>query len=563
MASGAQIIVEIIKKLGIEVVFGLVGIPVVEILDEMVQNGIKFILFRNEQAASYAASLYGYLTGKPGVLLVVGGPGVVHACAGMLNSTVNRWPLLVLAGSTSSDETYKGGFQELDQVSYLSPNIKFAARPRSMDPLGFLIQKAYRIAANGVPGVSYIDLPADIIQANVSKEVAGETLLPVNNSVTTLGPHRFLADPDSIKKASLLIKNAKFPLIVIGKGASSDEAALETKRFVTDHQFAFLPTPMGKGIVSDDSILNTSSARSAVLRQADVVVLLGARLNWILHHGETPRFNKLVKFVQIDISSEDIGDNGAAQSYEYGLVGDLALTLKALSSDLGFFKAPPIDLKIHEISENNKMKLIKQEVVSEGLLDYKQVYKLIKDQLADLLERTVYVIEGANTMDIARLSFPSSTPKSRLDAGTNATMGVGMGYAIALKLANPDKLVLAIEGDSAFGFSAMELETIARYKLPMIIIVMNNSGVYHGTHKENYDKLLPSTALSLDVRYDLLAQSLGVHGYLCQNAKDIMKNMLLAISNYKNNKTTLLNILIEPGADKKLEFGWQNKKAKL
>lgn len=570
--DGSEVIAESLARLGVKTVFGIVGIPVVEVADALINKGIKFIGFRNEQAASYAASVYGYLTQQPGVLLVVGGPGLVHALAGIYNSQSNKWPLLVLAGSSSSSEIYRGGFQELDQVSLMTSTFaKFSAKPPSISRVPELITKAFRLSISGKSGPIYIDLPADIIQSKIDS-TDGVKYLQSVIPYTIEDIPKSVAPVTKLRQAVELIKSAQYPLLVVGKGASNCPRAV--RNFVAEHMIPFLPTPMGKGVVPDSSEFNVSSARSDALRHADVIILAGARLNWMLHHGDFPKFKKNVKFIQIDLDSDEFGDN-SNDSLKYGLYGDIGLTIESLNIALG--KEHLVNSMLPVI-ENAKLKNINKLELkgsvtpeqSESLMNHNQALTIITDSLGLKYDDTVFVSEGANTMDISRVVIPINYPKQRLDAGTNATMGVGLGYAIAAKATTPEKLVIAIEGDSAFGFSAMEIETAIRSDLPLFIIVLNNSGIYRGVSDvEKYvpftNKPLPSTALSYKTRYDELGNSLGAVGMLVNNANELKLKMKECLDLYFNeNKTIVLNVLIQSGAGTKLEFGWQNKpKSKL
>ncbi|CAH2354997.1 putative 2-hydroxyacyl-CoA lyase [[Candida] railenensis] len=565
MVAGSDVIAQTLVELEIDTVFGIVGIPVVQVADALIAKGIKFIAFRNEQAASYAASIYGFLTKKPGVLLVVGGPGVVHATAGILNANSNCWPLLVLAGSASFDENQKGGFQELDQVSYLAGQTKFAARPFDISQVPRLIEKAYRVSYFGKPGTTYIDLPANLIQTQNATDLS-KSIEPPRDAP------RSQADPAKIAIAAKILSSAKNPLVIIGKGAAYADASESISELVNKYKLPFLPTPMGKGVVPDSHELNFSSSRSLAISSADVIVLCGARLNWILHSGE--RFLDDAKIITIDNHAEEIGNNRSI-STKYGLYGDLDLVVRQLSSELHAlnYTPPPIyqELIVKRKINTQKAEAIDAKPTPAGaLLSYHRVYKIIRDALIDssVEEKGItYVSEGANTMDISRTSFPLNYPRKRLDAGTNATMGVGLPYAIAAKVANPNELVVALEGDSAIGFTGMELETIARNDLAMIIVVLNNSGIYHGSDPKLYEvgsnTPLPSTALSQNTRYDLVAQGLGINGALVHNEEELEKAIKDAISAYQlENKSTLINVKIDLGLNTTLSFGWQNNKKK-
>lgn len=541
----SQIIAKSLKALGVEHVFGIVGIPVIEVADAIQAEGIRFISFRNEQAAAYAASIYGYLTGKPGVCLVVGGPGVIHALSGVDNAAVNRFPLLLLAGSSETHQRGKGGFQQLDQVALLRPLTKFAEQPATVNALPDLLEKAYRTSYFGKPGPTYVDLPADIIQ---SKDAASINLSPP-------GPApKFLGDPTQIAKAVSLLKSAKSPLLIIGKGAAYAHAEGAIRNLQASTGLPFLPTPMGKGVVPDSSDLNVSAARSQALKHADVILLFGARLNWILHYGEPPKFNENVKIIQVDIVPEELGNNGGDVSL--GICGDAGFVSSQILDALHGWKAPPLLPEIATVKQKNEKKAEVADNVKQIPLLYKPVYKTIRDTLAEHAQgNIIYVSEGANTMDISRTSFPLEHPRTRLDAGTNATMGLGLGYAIAAKTAQPGSTVVAIEGDSAFGFSGMEVDTAVRQNLPIIIYVMNNSGVYHGVDPKLYAEgvVLPSTALGLDTKYHLLGEALGAEGYLATTLEEVKAATIDAL---KKQSVAVINVIIDPGKDKKLEFGW-------
>lgn len=563
--SGAHIIAKAIKKLGVTTVFGIVGIPIVEVGDALIREGVRFISFRNEQSAAYAASAYGYLTGEPGVLLVVGGPGVVHALAGVLNSNSNRWPLLVLAGSAGVDDLTKGGFQELDQLSLLAPMTKFAAKVQQLDQVPDLLYKAYKSAMFGTPGTAYIDLPADVVELEGVDPKLESAILRRVTTLTKASIPRFIPPRSQVEQAAALLRNAKSPLVVIGKGSAYANASSQIRKFINGHNLPFLPTPMGKGVVPDSSDLNVSSARSQALKNADVVLILGARLNWILHFGESPRWQADVKFIQVDSNPEEIGYN-TASSTDYGLCGDISLVTSELDALLGNYRAEELPRSIIDTIAKNNKSLAAKEIAKAPQLNYNLVYKVLRELIDPVEKDTILITEGANTMDVARISFPQNYPKQRLDAGTNATMGIGLGYAIAAKVSNPDKKVIAIEGDSAFGFSGMELETAVRSHLPIIVVVMNNSGIYRGVpdaKEYNHYESLPSTALGQQTKYDLLAKGLGANGVTVTTQEQVSTAFKEALVALDRGESTLINVIIGPGVQKKVGFGWQNKKAKL
>ncbi|RCH85838.1 hypothetical protein CU098_007997, partial [Rhizopus stolonifer] len=436
------------------------------------------------------------------------------------------------------------------------------ARPTSLEQVPFVIEKAFRSAWYGRPGAAYVDLPADFIQYAITNQ----TVLDQVQVNAAPRPPKSMTDPDDLQKAIALLKQAKSPLIVIGKGAAYARAENEIRALVEKSKIPFLPTPMGKGVISDSHPLCVSAARSKALKEADVVLLIGARLNWILHYGHSPRWNKDVKFIQIDIAPEELGNN---RNDTLPLLGDIQLVTSQLTQAMSHLDIQPqfVSGLVAKVKANvEKTKQAGTKGSDDAILNYQTAFAVIKNHLPE--QDIVYVSEGANTMDIGRSFFDVNEPRHRLDAGTGATMGVGMGYAIAAQTYYTNKRVVSIVGDSAFGFSAMELETAVRAHLPLLIIVINNNGIYHGLDDEEYltsqkEGTLPTTALSPETRYDLISEACGGKGWLVKNRVELAKAIQEALAH--KDQTCVINCLIAPGGRTKLSFAWMQKteKAKL
>ncbi|KXS22039.1 2-hydroxyacyl-CoA lyase 1-like protein [Gonapodya prolifera JEL478] len=554
--DGAFIIARALAEQGIDTVFGIVGFPVIEIAEAMTANGIHYIGMRNEQAASYAAQAYGYLKGVPGCCLTVSGPGVIHALAGLSNAKENAWPIILIGGAQEARQEGMGGFQEYPQVEACRPYCKFSGRPPNLSRIPFFVEKAVRAAVYGRPGASYIDMPADTItdQINASKVEwrPHHPPLPVS-----------LADPSAVAVAAKLLKAASRPLIIVGKGAGWARAEKETKALVESTGIPFLPTPMGKGVVDDTHPQNVIPARSDALKGADVVVLVGARFNWIMHFGTEPRYAKDLKVIQIDIEAEEMSNNVPAAA---ALLGHLPLVLDQLttaakqagvrhSSDSAWWK------QLRAKIEKN-VKVSADLMADETLpMSYYRAFKEIKQNMP---AKFFFVSEGSNTMDIARTIFDQVHPRTRLDAGTFGTMGVGSGFAIAGALARPDLRTVVVQGDSAFGFSGMEIETVARLKLPIIWIIINNNGIGVGVDGENYQvlaekRILPSNALLPEVNYEKFAEAVGGKGYICHTPSEITSAMRDAL---QSDKLAIINVMISPSGSRKAQsFNWLERKA--
>ncbi|KAK2711820.1 hypothetical protein QYM36_012823 [Artemia franciscana] len=523
-------------------------------------EGIKYIGFRNEQAACYAAQAIGYITRKPAVCLTVSGPGLLHVIGGMSNAQSNCWPVIVIGGSSDQAQERLGAFQECFQVESSRLHCKMSARPPNLSSIPRFVADAVKLSTYGRPGAVYLDFPGDLLNATVSEE--DTDWIP-----SIPEPPSTMASPCQVAKAVKLILAAEKPLFIIGKGAAYAKAEDPIRNIVNQTNIPFLPTPMGKGVVSDLHRCCVGPARSLALQKADVVVLFGARLNWMLHFGRLPRFNPDVKVIQIDISPEEFH---SSLPTAVALHGDLRTVSKQLEEELvktgHVFKDSSLwwmSLK-EKVCQNREVNQRSAEDTEEPL-NYYAVFHCIQETLP---KNCMIISEGANTMDIGRTVFMNELPRHRLDAGTFGTMGVGFGYAIAAALwcrdNSPRKRVVCIEGDSAFGFSAMEVETMSRYKLPVIIIVVNNNGIYAGLDHGLFHDLadgsdpaitLPPTSLTPGCRYEKMAEMYGGKGYVCKSIKELHSAVENALK--ETSKPTIINVFISPVAQRKAQdFDW-------
>nr|XP_058921493.1 2-hydroxyacyl-CoA lyase 1 isoform X2 [Kogia breviceps] len=556
LVSGAKVVAQALKTQDVNYMFGIVGIPVTEIALAAQELGIRYIGMRNEQAACYAASAVGYLTGRPGVCLVVSGPGLIHALGGMANANMNCWPLIVIGGSSERSQETMGAFQEFPQVEACRLYSKFSARPSSIEAIPSIIEKAVRSSIYGRPGACYVDIPADFVnlQVNVNSIRYVECCMP---------PPVSMAESSAVCMAASIIRNAKQPLLIIGKGAAYARAEENIRKLVEQCKLPFLPTPMGKGVIPDNHPNCVGAARSRALQFADVIVLFGARLNWILHFGLPPRYQPDVKFIQVDICAEELGNNVRPA---VTLLGDINAVTKQLLEQ--FDKTPwqyPPESKWWKILRE-KMKsneaLSKELAFKKSLpMNYYTVFYHIQEQLP----RDCFVVsEGANTMDIGRTVLQNYLPRHRLDAGTFGTMGVGLGFAIASALVakdrNPGQQVICVEGDSAFGFSGMEVETICRYNLPIILLVVNNNGIYQGFDTDTWKEMLkfgdativvPPMCLLPHSHYEHVMIAFGGKGYFVQTPEELQKSLRQSLAD--TTKPSLINIMIEPQAMRKAQ----------
>lgn len=559
--SGNEILAKSLKDQGVEYVFGILGFPVIELGIVMQQVGLNFIAMRNEQAACYAAQAIGYLTQKPAVCIVVSGPGLLNCISGMENARINCWPLIVIAGSTNEDHEGIGGFQECCQVEICKPVCKYSARPPRPELFPQHVEIAYRSATYGRPGPCYLDFPGNLLSQKV----------PLKNIVQVKPcplPPLIYPDPSLVKMTVKALQSASKPLVIVGKGAGYGRAEHSIRKFIDSSRLPFLPTPMGKGVVPDSHQYCVAAGRTFALQNADLVILLGARLNWILHFGKPPRFQPDVLIVQIDICAEELHNSIQAH---VAIQSDIDVAVQSITKEI-LVENWKYDVNSSWYSQlrNSCQKNVSfVQSMIQNPTDQLNYYDSLNAVYEILPKDTIIINEGANTMDIGRTVILNSYPRHRLDAGTFGTMGVGLGYALAAavwsKINGLNKKVVAVEGDSAFGFSGMEMETIFRYRLPIIIIIINNNGIYSGFKAEDYALFrsadgfpwenLPPLSLEPEIAYENMMTMFFKKGYRCKTVPEIKQAVKLSLQ--KTDEPSIINILIDPSADRKPQnFAW-------
>ncbi|SEP51020.1 2-hydroxyacyl-CoA lyase 1 [Rhodospirillales bacterium URHD0017] len=548
--DGATLIARSLKQQGIDHLFGVVGFPITAIAAAAQKEGVAYLGMRNEQSAAYAAAAYGYLTGRPGAAVVVTGPGVVHGLSGLANAQQNCWPMILIGGAS---ETYRGGmgaFQEERQVLIASPFCKFAHGIESVARIPFYVEMATRNAIYGRPGATYLDMPDDIIRGTCETDkIAQAERVPE--------APRSVAPAENVEAALDLLEKAQRPLVLLGKGMAWSRGEDEVRAFIERTQVPFVRSPMGKGVMPDDHPLSASAARTLALQQADVIFLMGARLNWIFHFGLPPRYAKDVKVIQLDIAPEEIGHN---KPTEVALVGDgkaiMAQLNKALVNRQWFHpKDTPWRQALTKKAAENVATIKPQVDDDQGPAGY---YRALRDVAAWMPKNAILSAEGAGTMDIGLTQLASSNARSVLNAGTYGTMGVGLGQAIAAAVSDPSRPVIHLSGDSAIGFSGMEMETLVRYNLPVKIVVLNNGGIGPGMPEipENPMFNLKPNALIYGARYDKVMEAFGGKGIFVKEPKDIRKALDEAMA-FKG--PALVNVVLSQGSTRKAQqFAWHS-----
>jgi oxalyl-CoA decarboxylase len=537
MTDGFHLVVDALKLNGIDTLYGVAGIPITDLLRLAQSEGIRYLGFRHEQSAGNAAAIAGYLTQKPGVCVTVSAPGFLNGLTALANATTNCFPMILISGSSDRAivDLEQGDYEELDQLNAAKPYAKAAYRINRPQDIGIGVARAIRAAVSGRPGGVYLDLPAAVLGSALDADAAKKSLVKVVDAAPRLVPAA-----ESIARAIDLLAAARRPLVILGKGAAYAQADEEIRSFIETTGIPFLPMSMAKGLLPDDHALSAAAARSYAIGNADVVMLIGARLNWLLSHGKGPLWPEDTRFVQVDISPTEIDSNRPIAA---PVVGDIKSALAAFNAALEPGRIKPSATWLDEIAQRKQKNMERMAArlnADPSPMNFHSALRAVRSVLARWPD--VYIVnEGANTLDLARNIIDMHRPRRRLDSGTWGVMGIGMGYAIGAATVT-GKPVVAIEGDSAFGFCGMEVETICRYQLPVVTVVFNNNGIYRG---DPVGSPCSPTGLTPDARYDKIIEAFGGAGYHVTDTVGLTKALSDALS---TGRPALINAVIDPTA---------------
>jgi oxalyl-CoA decarboxylase len=545
LTDGFHLLIDAMKLNDLNTIYGVPGIPITDFGRMAQAAGIRVISFRHEQNAGNAAAIAGFLTKKPGVCLTVSAPGFLNGLTALAHATTNCWPMILISGSSEREvvDLMQGDYEEMDQLAIAKPLCKAAYRILRVEDIGIGLARAIRSAVSGRPGGVYLDIPGSLLGQVMDKIEGVKSLVKVIDPAPAQAPA-----PHAVARALDVIKGAKKPLIILGKGAAYAQVDDLVRRFVETSGIPYLPMSMAKGLLPDTHDLSAGPARSLVLKESDVVVMVGARLNWLLSHGKGKQWGAphSTKFVQIDIEPKEMDSNVEIAA---PLVGDIGSVLSALLDRMGSnWIKPSADwtAAVKEKKDTNIARMASKLQNNNTPMDYNGALGALKKIVAERPD-AILVNEGANTLDFARSIIDMYQPRKRLDVGTWGVMGVGMGSAIAAAV-ETGKPVLCIEGDSAFGFSGMEVETICRYNLPVCIVVFNNNGIYRGTDKNQSGGADVATTVFVEnARYDMMMQAFGGVGVHVANPDELSRAVNEAMD---CGKPTLINAVIDPAAGK-------------
>jgi len=541
LTDGFNLIIEAMKLNGIETIYGVPGIPITDFGRMAQAAGIRVLSFRHEQNAGYAAGIAGFLTKKPGICLTVSAPGFLNGLTALAHATTNCYPMILVSGSSEREivDLQQGDYEEMDQLAVAKTMCKAAYRVLHAADIGIGLARAIRAAVSGRPGGVYLDLPAKLFGQVMNAEKGRKSLVKVIDAAPAQIPA-----PASIKRALDVLKSARKPLIILGKGAAYAQADEAIKALVEKSGVPFLPMSMAKGLLPDTHPQCAGAARSTVLKDSDVVMLIGARLNWLLSHGKGRAWGDAPKkFIQVDIEPKEMDSNVEIVA---PIVGDIASCVAALLEGMGgnWTKGPSDWMgAVTAKREENVAKMAPRLMNNNNPMDYHGALGVLRTIIKERPD-AILVNEGANTLDLTRGVIDMYKPRKRLDVGTWGVMGIGMGQAIAAAVETGNK-VLAIEGDSAFGFSGMEVETICRYDLPVCVVVFNNDGIYRGTDQNKAGSDPATTVFVKGSRYDKMMEAFGGVGVNATTPDELKRAVNAAMD---SGKPTLINAVIDPAA---------------
>ena len=552
VTDGFHLVIDALKLNDIDTIFGLPGIPITDLARKAQAEGMRVISFRHEQNAGNAAAIAGFMTRKPGICLTVSAPGFLNGLTALANATTNCFPMILISGSSEREivDLQQGDYEEMDQLAIAKPLCKAAFRVLHAEDIGVGIARAIRAAVSGRPGGVYLDLPGKLFAQTMDAEAGRKSLIKVVDPAP-----RQIPAQDAVQRALELLKGAKRPLILLGKGAAYAQADAEIRALIEKTGIPYLPMSMAKGLLPDTHPQSAAAARSYVLPEADVVMLVGARLNWLLSQGKGKTWGGKghkdwggQKFIQIDISPTEMDSNVRIEAPLVGDIGScVSALLAAIDSTPGANWAKPPAEWLGAIAERKNQNLAKMAgtLARDPVpMNFHSALNVVRD-IIKANPDAILVNEGANALDFTRSIVDMYQPRKRLDVGTWGIMGIGMGFAVAAALVS-NQPVIAIEGDSAFGFSGMEVETICRYNLPVCVVILNNNGVYGGAdvNPTGGPDVAP-TVFVKGARYDKLMEAFGGIGVHVTSPAALRKAMEEAI---RSRKPTLINAVIDETA---------------
>jgi thiamine pyrophosphate-dependent acetolactate synthase large subunit-like protein len=532
--TGSEVLAQALRSLGVDTLFYLMGGPMLETEAACISLGIRAVDTRHEQAAALAAHAWTRVTRRPGVCMGCSGPGTTNLVTGVANAFTDCAPLVAIGGS--SPRVYLGmeAFQEIDQVAIMKPITKRAERIYDARRIPDVVATAFREATAGRPGPVYLDLPGDVLGEKIEE---GSVEYP---AAWRPAP-RSLGDPAAVREAIALLARAERPVILGGSGVWWSDGAAAFQALVEATGIPFYTTPISRGLVPEDHALAFLNARSKAFTEADVVLAVGTRFNWVIQFGRPPRFAADMKVIHVDVNPAQLGHNRAV---DVPIAGDARLVLEQLRAEA----EGKLDPKRYA-AWTGKLRTLDAEKSSEMdkamSVDTAPIHPLrLCKEIRDFLRRdAILVVDGQEILNYGRQAIPTYVAGHRLNSGTLGTMGVGLPFGVGAKVAKPDTQVVVLHGDGSYGINAMEIDTAVRHKIPVVVVISNNGG---WTANAPWTRPLPKPGRNLGhTRYDKVAQELGAHGEFVEKPHEIRPALERA---FASGKPAVVNVITDDKA---------------
>jgi acetolactate synthase-1/2/3 large subunit len=530
--TGHQLVAKALERHGVDTFFFLMGAPMTPAEKACIDLGMRGIDVRHEQAAAMMAHAYARVRNRPGICMACSGPGALNFGTGLANALVDCAPVIALGGASPWNEFGRGAFQEFDQLAAMKPLVKWAERVYETRRIPELIDLAFRHALAGKPGPVYLDFPGDVLFGEVEDaDVVWPALPPGGEGGRPTG------DPRLVERAIGLLAAAERPVVISGSGLLWSDATDAFAAWIERTGIPFYTTPQGRGVLAEDHPLFYPNARSTALREADVVMVAGTRLNYVFSHGQPPRFSPKARLIRIDI---DPGELASSPQVELGILGDARAVLEQLAETAGTRLSPARYAGWRQRLEGvdkDKAPALEEQMATDAVPIHP--LRLCKE-IRDFLPRdAILAVDGQEILNYGRQSIPTHVPRHRLNSGPFGTMGVGLPFGLGAKAAKPDATVLVLHGDGSFGLNAMELDTAVRHKLPVIVVISLNGGWTADPKREKAGRELGYT------RFDEMAKALGCAGEYVERPEDIRPALERAAEAVKAGRPALVNVVTD------------------
>ncbi|HKF15759.1 MAG TPA: thiamine pyrophosphate-binding protein [Candidatus Dormibacteraeota bacterium] len=526
--TGNEILARALREHGVDHVFFLMGGPMIDAENACLDAGVRMIDVRHEQAAAMMATAYSRVLSRPSVCMAASGPGTTNLVTGVAHAFVDCAPVIAIGGSSPVRQYGMGAFQEMDQVAMMRPITRWAERAYDARRIPELVAAAFRHAFAAQPGPVYLDMPGDVLYRDVDPS-------DVRWVEPDIARQRPLGDPQLVDRAIALLEKAERPVLIAGSGILWSAAAGELQAWVERSRMPFWTTPQGRGVIPEDHPLCFLNARATAFGAADLVFVIGTRLNYVIDFGRPPRIAAEARMIQIDLDPAELG---RTRHVDVGIAGDARAVLTQLLDALDGRLAGRFDRWVAYLADVNEEKRLDAERAMST--DQLPIHPLrLCREVRDFLERdAILCVDGQEILNFGRQSIPTYVPGHRLNSGPFGTMGVGLPFGLGAKLARPDEQVVVLHGDGSMGLNAMELDTAVRHRINVLTIVSNNGG-WTASDRRKAGRDLGYT------RFDLVAKALGCHGEHVERPDDIRPALGRAA---ESGKPAVVNVVTDAAA---------------